>query len=122
MRVARDRSGVVSTGQVDGRHQHSPLFDLGPAGHLTGSIQHVDRRRNTLFVAVTVVRHDRRDSSAHRPLARDKRPVPVNQGGVPDRHPGYVGDRIPLPGWQQPGRNAELAQTWSRSDVTPADF
>ncbi len=83
-------------------------------GHLAVAIEDVVAGEDRLDADVALMRLDDRHPGPHRSLADTQRTVARDERGVPDPHPGDVGDGVVAPRRHPPNRNAEVTQSDAR--------
>lgn len=86
-RVAHDAHGE-RVRQADRRVQHPEVMQVRQAGHLAVAVEPVEPGVDRLVVGVARVRPDHGHPGARGPFG---------DRGMPDQHPGHIGDRIVRP-------------------------
>ena len=119
-RVAHDAE-AVRVGQRDRRREQAALADPLEAGEVAAAVERVAAGEQRLHGDLALVRDDRRDAGAHRPLPHHERAgVALDERDAADGDAGHVGDGVQRPGRAEAELDAEVAGAHQSSSARSA--
>ena len=120
-RIAHD-ADRVRIGERDGRGQQPGLADHLEPRQLTVAVEAMRPREQRLGERIAIVRHDDRDSGAHRPATDLEGPLPGHERGVSDTDTRDIRDGIERTRRQEPDADAQIAKAWVRHPFHPPSY
>ena len=115
--VAHDAQ-AVRVRQRDRRGEQAALADPLETGEVAAAVERVAAGEQRLHGDLALVRDDRRDAGAHRPLPHHQRPgVALDERHAADGDAGHVGDRVQRSRRAEAELDAEVASAHQASSA-----